>query len=248
MWTKQYVLTDAYDEKNEEHRSIIEGIRDGNSLPAPLHRKDLDAIVRAAGFRVLAHSSTAQEMRASTVSGGKGAGIVPWWKSLSSEAPAHWTCHPYVRTITNGILRTLESLRMVPNGMHTTSTFLNKGADAMVEGGRLGIYDVSYVYLLEKVADRASANRGVTTASNNDVDVSEAAAAAAAAAATAAAAAVTTNAAAAGAAGAAKDDGAAAAFVEVEATKAVNRQLMENRNNGMHMTRAVIGAPSAHAL
>jgi sterol 24-C-methyltransferase len=227
MWTKQYVLTDAYDEKNEEHRSIIEGIRDGNSLPAPLHRKELDAIVRAAGFRVVAHSSTAQEMRASTVSGGKGAGIVPWWKSLSSEAPAHWTCHPYVRTITNGILRTLESLRMVPNGMHTTSTFLNKGADAMVEGGRQGIYDVSYVYLLEKVADRASSNRDRSMAVER---AAESAAAAAAAAAAAPPADPTT------ARPPPSHDEApvATTFVEAEAARAVNRQLMGK--NGLQTT------------
>jgi sterol 24-C-methyltransferase len=151
MWTKQWVLTDAYDDTNADHRRWVAAIRQGNSLPAPIHARDVDRVVREAGFTVVVHSSTATELAGSASGSASGsAGVRPWWTSLEETSATRLTCRPSMRACTNAVLGALETTRCIPAGLHQMSTDLNTGADGLAAAGRAGVYDVSYVYVLEK--------------------------------------------------------------------------------------------------
>ncbi|MYJ54080.1 MAG: hypothetical protein F4090_04110 [Nitrospira sp. SB0672_bin_25] len=57
---------------------------------------------------------------------------------------------PFGRALTNLTLRVGEKLRLVPEGARAVSTLLNAGADALVEGGKSGIFTPMFFFLARK--------------------------------------------------------------------------------------------------
>ena len=54
------------------------------------------------------------------------------------------------RTATNLAVRALETARIAPRGSAAVSTFLNRAADALVRGGRTGIFTPMFYFLARK--------------------------------------------------------------------------------------------------
>ena len=98
--------------------------------------------LHAAGFEVLEARDRASESDPET----------PWYRALQgrdftfSSIPRT----PFGRALTNLTLRVGERLRLFPEGSRAVSTLLNAAADALVEGGRTGIFTPMFFFLARK--------------------------------------------------------------------------------------------------
>ena len=61
-------------------------------------------------------------------------------------------CRPAIRSHTNVTLRIGERLHLSPQGIYSVRSFLNWGADMLVDGGKLGIFTPIIVFLARKLS------------------------------------------------------------------------------------------------
>ncbi|CAG8748485.1 2011_t:CDS:2, partial [Cetraspora pellucida] len=122
--TYEWVTTPNYDENNLEHKRIIHGIEEGNSIPSlSSYKQALDAAKRV-GFELIEHEdlsilSECHEPWYKTLKGGFS------FKGFRMTRIGRWTTHKFVYI--------LECLRIAAPGSTDVSCFLNKTADALVE-------------------------------------------------------------------------------------------------------------------
>ena len=135
----EWCLTDAYDADDAEHRRIKKEIEEGDGLPDLAHTSDVDRAFRVAGFDVVESRDLAIDGDPET----------PWYHSLTGGDLTLGSLPrtPIGRALTNGTLRALESVKLVPQGTVQVSDFLNAAADALVEGGRKRIFTPMYFVL-----------------------------------------------------------------------------------------------------
>jgi sterol 24-C-methyltransferase len=125
-----WVLTERYDD-GAEHRAIRKGIEVGGGLPDLHTASEALAAIEAAGLTILEHRDLAGESDPET----------PWYQPLAAGWSMSGLMHTRLgRWLTNRMVRVLETARIAPRGATAVSTFLNAGADAMVAGGRTGIF------------------------------------------------------------------------------------------------------------
>lgn len=138
----EWCLTDRYDADNPAHRAIKKDIELGNGLPDIWSMAETRACFEEAGFTVLDELDKAHDLDQD----------VPWYHSLTGE---EWS-NTGLRRAKLGqqavrlLTRTLETLKVAPKGTHEISTFLNAGADALVDAGRTGCFTPMAFYLAEK--------------------------------------------------------------------------------------------------
>jgi sterol 24-C-methyltransferase len=129
----EWCLTDGYDATNAEHREIKKGIEEGTSLPDLCAIPDILSVLVDVGFVPIEshdHALTADADR-------------PWWLPLAGEnwwTPSGFRATPLGRIVTHAMVSTLERIRVLPAGSTQVSTLLNFGADALVRGGRSGVF------------------------------------------------------------------------------------------------------------
>ncbi len=137
-----WCLTDAFDPQNAEHERIKRDIMKGNGLPDIAGASGIRSALQAAGFDLVEAYDLAPESDPET----------PWYRALQgrdltlSSIPRT----PLGRALTNLTLLVGERLRVVPEGAREISTVLNKGADALVEGGIAGVFTPMFYYLAVK--------------------------------------------------------------------------------------------------
>jgi sterol 24-C-methyltransferase len=128
----EWCMTDKYDPGNAEHRRIKHGIAEGTGLPDIITIPEVMAAFASAGFEIVASHDHALTSDAET----------PWWQALVGEG---FTAKGLARTsagrvLTHGTLKALEGARIVPEGTVAVSSMLNRAADALIAGGRTGIF------------------------------------------------------------------------------------------------------------
>ncbi|XP_020571547.1 cycloartenol-C-24-methyltransferase 1 [Phalaenopsis equestris] len=136
----EWCLTEHYDPSNESHKKIKAEIEIGDGLPdIRSAHQCLDAL-KQAGFEII------------------------WEKDLSLDSPLPWylpldTSHfslssfrltAFGRFITRTMVQTLEFLRLAPAGSMRVSSFLEKAAEGLVDGGRMEIFTPMYFFLARK--------------------------------------------------------------------------------------------------
>ena len=138
----EWCLTDAFDPDNEEHRRIKKEIERGDALPDIAAASEICDALRAAGFDLLEARDLAFESDPET----------PWYRSLQGRdlTLASLPRTPYGRTLTNVTLKIGEKLRMFPKGSAMVCTLLNRAANALVEGGKSGIFTPMLFFLARK--------------------------------------------------------------------------------------------------
>jgi sterol 24-C-methyltransferase len=135
----EWCITDRYDPASAEHRAIKKGIEEGTSLPDLCSIGEvLDALDDVGFERIESHDHA---LTADADS--------PWWRALAGGP--WWTvggfrASPVGRLATHGLVRALETVRVLPAGATEVSTLLNVGADALIRGGRTGIFTPMYFY------------------------------------------------------------------------------------------------------
>lgn len=139
----EWCLTDIFDPNNPEHCSIKEKIMVGNGLPELRHYSVIVQALKDAGFEVLEARDFAQSSE------------VPWYHPIDphrrltlEQFKTTWLG----RNITHYAVWLLELLRIAPKGTMSTSSFLKKGADGLVAGGKTGIYTTMFFTLCRKPA------------------------------------------------------------------------------------------------
>lgn len=136
----EWCMTDHYDPNNEKHKKIKAEIEIGDGLPdiRSIHQT-LDAL-KQAGFEVI------------------------WEKDFAADSPSSWylpldTNHlsftsfrltAFGQFITRTMVQILEFVRLAPAGSMRVSSFLQKAAKGLVEGGRLEIFTPVYFFLVRK--------------------------------------------------------------------------------------------------
>ncbi len=138
----EWCLTDDFDPENAKHQWIKNEIMVGDALPEVASMPEICDALGTAGFELLEAGDRAPESDPGT----------PWYRALQgrdltlSSIPRT----PFGRTLTNLTLRVGERLRLFPEGSRAVSTLLNAAADALVEGGRSGIFTPMFFFLARK--------------------------------------------------------------------------------------------------
>ena len=149
----EWVMTDAYDESNEQHRNIRLGIERGNGIANMVPRRDALEAMRKAGF-VVEHEEDLAQRKTSAIADRR-----PWYAPLAGDLRGAQTLGDFfgvLRMSTIGrygvgfLLRSLETLRLAPLGSAETAAELSAGADALVAGGKEGLFSPMYLMVARK--------------------------------------------------------------------------------------------------
>ena len=129
--------TECFDEDDRRHRDLRARIERVNATPNLLTTRQQVAAAEAAGFEVLASADQAATSHPRT----------PWYVSLQGRdlSLSSLARIPAGRAFTAAATGILERLKMAPTGTRKTAAFLNGAADALVEGGELGIFTPSFL-------------------------------------------------------------------------------------------------------
>ena len=146
----EWVMTDAYDPANKRHRDIRLAIERGNGIANMVSRKEALSAMQKAGF-VIEHEEDLAESEDRR----------PWYAPLAGDlsgAQNVWDLFGYVRMSWVGrmgiglLLRGMETLRLAPQGTAETAKELSDGGDALVAGGREGLFTPMYLMVGKKPA------------------------------------------------------------------------------------------------
>lgn len=141
----EWCLTDRYDPQNPKHRTIKRDIESGDSLPDMISTHAVLDAVQKAGLVVEDSRDLAQS----------GDSATPWYLPLEGDGGLSVTSlrrSAPGRFISNRTIGLLERLEVIPAGSKAVSDMLNVGADALIQGGRTGIFTPCFFVLARKPA------------------------------------------------------------------------------------------------
>jgi sterol 24-C-methyltransferase len=138
----EWCVTDSYDAERADHRLIKKQIEEGDALPDIASTVEVDGALRSAGFELVEGRDLARDCDPET----------PWYLALSGEELS-WSGFPRTRLgrlLSHNAVRALERIGIVPQGATELSALLNRTADALVGGARLGIFTPLYFFAASK--------------------------------------------------------------------------------------------------
>lgn len=158
----EWVMTDRYDDSDLRHRSIRLDIEQGDGIANMMTARDALDAVRAAGFELVEHEDLAES---SSSVGGAAATTIPWYWPLDGSS---WRCAqtlgdlfstfrmtPAGRTVSHAFIWALETLRLAPPGTRKTADSLAKAADALVQGGKEGLFTPMFLMVARKPLEKS---------------------------------------------------------------------------------------------
>lgn len=140
----EWCSTNLYDPTNEVHKKQMDDIELGNGLPEVRSCDEVKAALIQAGFEVVEDEDLALSSE------------VSWYHELD---PSRWDISfslTGLRTTALGRLATrvlvggMEKLGAFPEGSGRVHHFLERAADSLVAGGRLGIFTPMYFFVARK--------------------------------------------------------------------------------------------------
>eukprot|EP01147_Barroeca_monosierra_P006918 gene6918-9552_t len=135
----EWCMTDKYDPNNSTHRKIKLQIEEGDALPNLDSIAEVLEALKRVGFEIVEY-----EDRAVT-------SPVPWYEPLDGKLTFTGFKHSRIgRTMTRMSLAVLETFRIVPRGSAGVAQLLNEAADALVAGGKEGIFTPLFFALIRK--------------------------------------------------------------------------------------------------
>ncbi|KAG0086019.1 Delta(24)-sterol C-methyltransferase [Podila epicladia] len=146
----EWLMTDKYDPTNPEHLRVVRGLEVGNGVAKMVTVKDCLQALENVGFSI----EHAKDMGATDDK-------IQWYYPLEGsvrQANAFWDYLTVLRTTTAGraattyMVKTLETLGLVAPGSAKVSGILQTGADAVLEGARLGIFTPMFFFVARKPA------------------------------------------------------------------------------------------------
>ncbi|KAG8990909.1 Delta(24)-sterol C-methyltransferase [Tulasnella sp. JGI-2019a] len=146
----EWVMTDAYDTSNADHRRIAHGIEIGDGIPEMRTRADSRKALLSVGFQIEHDEDLAERPDP-----------VPWYYPLEGDLRKAQTIGDYgtvFRTTKFGMWTTstmvwvLETFGLVPKGTWSVGETLKISASALVEGGQKKLFTPMLLYVCRKPA------------------------------------------------------------------------------------------------
>jgi len=144
----EWLLTDSYDESNQEHRNILHNIEVGNGVPSVQTRKVARNALQKVGFEILLEDDLCAHRD-----------VVPWYYPLAGQLK-------YVRTwgdfwqmlaisklgrfMVNYMVGGLEMIGLAPKGIRHYHAALSTGASALVAAGEKQIFSPMILFICRK--------------------------------------------------------------------------------------------------
>ncbi|SMQ46710.1 unnamed protein product [Zymoseptoria tritici ST99CH_3D7] len=144
----EWVMTDKYNPKDPEHQAIRLGIERGNGISNMVPAKEAYEAMIKAGFVVEEREDLAER-----------ADWKPWYAPLAGNLAGSRNITDflgYLRMTHVGrygigcLLRSLEFVGLAPSGTATTAAELSDGGDALVAGGKHGLFTPMYLMIGKK--------------------------------------------------------------------------------------------------
>lgn len=144
----EWVMTDEYDENNEEHRRIAYGIEAGDGIPKMYKKEVADKALRNVGFEIIYEKDLADNNDE-----------IPWYAPLAGDwkyvqtIGDLWT---YFRTsatgrkITTLTVGALEKVGFAPKDSVKVTEALEEAAIYLVEGGKQKLFTPMMLYVAKK--------------------------------------------------------------------------------------------------
>lgn len=144
----EWLMTDRYDNDNQEHREIRLGIEQGDGISNMVKVSDgLDAI-KAAGFDLLHNEDLAERED-----------VAPWYYPLAGDFKHMQTIWDFPtiarmtwwgRGLVHRFLGALETIRIIPPGTQKTGDSLAWAGDCLVAGGKKKLFTPMYLMVGRK--------------------------------------------------------------------------------------------------
>ena len=139
----EWVMTDKYDPKNNDHTRIKEGIEVGNALPTLVNYKTIIENLEASGFEVLESYDANRGVHA--------VNEIPWYDTLNGKMSISGFRMTHIgRMCTHTMVFCLETIGVAPAGSTEVSALLNATAIDLCDGGKLEIFTPSFFFIARK--------------------------------------------------------------------------------------------------
>lgn len=147
----EWVMTDRYDENNEEHRKIAYDIEVGDGIPKMFSRETAVKALESVGFEILKQEDLANLDDP-----------VPWYYPLSgnwkyvqtlSDVATFFRTSFIGRVVTTNFLRVLEKVKLAPPGSVDVANSLESAAVGLVAGGEKGLFTPMMLFVCRKPAN-----------------------------------------------------------------------------------------------
>lgn len=144
----EWVMTDKYDENNEEHRKIAYGIEVGDGIPKMFTREVAEKALKTVGFEIEYQKDLADEED-----------DIPWYYPLAGEFKYVQQLSDYFaifrtsrigRFVTTEACGLLEKLGLAPKGTKQVTIALEDAAVNLVAGGREKLFTPMMLYVCRK--------------------------------------------------------------------------------------------------
>lgn len=144
----EWVMTDLYDENNEEHRKIAYGIEVGDGIPKMYKREVAEKALKNVGFEILLEEDLADK-----------GDEIPWYTPLAGEwaniknIGDMWTFFRtsfFGRKLTTFVVGLLELFRLAPKGSVKVTDALEDAAVYLVKGGEQKLFTPMMLYIAKK--------------------------------------------------------------------------------------------------
>ncbi|WIA20814.1 hypothetical protein OEZ86_004745 [Tetradesmus obliquus] len=137
----EWCATDLYDPTNPNHKSIMAEIELGNGLPDVRTTKQTLEALQKAGFELVDSADLALSAD------------ITWWDPVD---PDNWTRLQNFRTtkagryVTHHLVKVLERFGVAPKGSLEVASMLERAADGLVAGGKMGLFTPLFFFLVRK--------------------------------------------------------------------------------------------------
>lgn len=144
----EWCLTEAYNPESASHVAAKRDIELGNGLPGIRTTAEVDAAIKKAGLELIETEDLVTSSE------------VDWYYPIDADVMRleMFQTTRIGRTISRNFAWTLEKLRIAPAGTASVSGFLEKGADGLVAGGKLGIFTPMYLVVARKPQEPGASN------------------------------------------------------------------------------------------
>lgn len=138
----EWCITDFFDPNNSNHRRIKREVELGNGLPDIRSMGECMEALKHAGFEIFWDKDIAIDSP------------LPWYLPLDKShfSLSNVRVTAFGRFFTRNMVKILERVGLAPEGSQKVQAILEQNADALVEGGKEGIFTPLYFFLARKPA------------------------------------------------------------------------------------------------
>lgn len=139
-------MTDKYDPRNKRHLEIKKAIERGSSLPELCNTAYSIECLEKAGFEVEDAIDFGEPTNFNPVG---------WWEGLDEKfSIAGFKFTRLGRCFTGALVYSLEKMGIVPAGAYEANCLLSETAQALVDGGKEGIFTPLFFVLARKPEEK----------------------------------------------------------------------------------------------